>query len=288
MPGVLVKIRSLYRALPPAEKSVADCILKDPVGSPHKSVHEFAHDSSVSVASVSRFARKLGFGDFRDFKLELARETSTSVTGLYQAITTEDSDAEITRKVFVGTIKSLEDTLRVLTVPDLVKAAKAISSCRRLLFFGMGGSAVVAGDAALRFGYLDFQAESYADASLILLQAMRTRKGDVVVGISHSGRSSITVEGLKTARQQGALTIGISNYLKSPLKDVSSMYFCTSFPESRVKVAALSSRTDQLCLLDALRLLVARHTDHLWDVERVNTATERLLRTHGGTRRSGR
>jgi DNA-binding MurR/RpiR family transcriptional regulator len=284
MPGVIVKIKALYHSLPKAEKSVADCILADPPAAPQKSVHDFASQSGVSVASVSRFARTLGFGDFRSFNLELARETTVPLTGLYQAITPDDTDKEIVRKVFVGTIKSLEDTLRVLTVPDLVKAAKAISSCRRLLFFGIGGSGVVATDAAVRFGYLDFQAEAHTDASLVLLQAMRAGKGDVVVGISHSGRSAITVRGLKISKQRGALTIGISNYLRSPLRDASALFFCTSFPESRVKVAALSSRTDQICLLDALRLLVARYADNLWDMEGVNTVTEEVLRTRPSTR----
>ena len=45
-----------------------------------------------------------------------------------------------------------------------------------------------------------------------------------------------------------------------------------------MKVAAISSRVAQLCILDALYLLVARHKDGLWDVERANALTERMLR----------
>jgi DNA-binding MurR/RpiR family transcriptional regulator len=130
----------------------------------------------------------------------------------------------------------------------------------------------------MRFSYLDFQAEGFVDASQILLQAMRVRTGDVVVGISHSGRSSITVEGLKIARDRGGVTIGISNYPHSPLRDACKFFFCTSFPETRVNVAALSSRAAQLCVLDALYLLTARHARGIWDVERVNALTERMLR----------
>jgi RpiR family carbohydrate utilization transcriptional regulator len=160
-------------------------------------------------------------------------------------------------------------------------AARAIASGRRLIFFGIGGSGYVARDEALRFSYLDVQAEGYADASQILLQAMRVRPADVVIGISHSGRSSITVEGLKIARDRGGVTVGISNYLRSPLGDASRHFFCTSFPETKVKVAALSSRAAQLCVLDALYLLTARHIRSLWDVEKVNALTERMLRLKG-------
>lgn len=45
-----------------------------------------------------------------------------------------------------------------------------------------------------------------------------------------------------------------------------------------MKVAALSSRTAQLCVLDALYLLAARHARTSWDVEQVNALTERMLR----------
>ena len=174
MPGVLVKIRSLYSSLPKAERSVADFIQSNPERAPHRSVHEFAKAGGVSVASVSRFVRKLGFSDFKEFKLELARETTGTVQNLFSEITPADSDTEITRKVFLGNIKSLEDTLKMLSVQDLTQAAKAICACQRLVIFGIGGSGYVGHDAALRFSYLDLQAESYEDASRILLQCLLT------------------------------------------------------------------------------------------------------------------
>jgi DNA-binding MurR/RpiR family transcriptional regulator len=278
VPGVLVKIRSLYSSLPKAERKVADYILGNAEEAPHSSVREFARVGGVSVASVSRFVRTMGFGDFKDFKLELARETGATTRYLFEQITPKDTEEEIARKVFLGTIQSIEDTLKILSLADLAAAARAISTSKRLVLFGIGGSGHVARDEALRFSYLDFQAEGYVDASQILLQAVRVRPGDVAIGISHSGRSSVTVEGLRIARERGGVTIGISNYLRSPLREASRFFFCTSFPETRVKVAALSSRTAQLCVLDALYLLSARHARLNWDVDKVNELTERMLR----------
>jgi DNA-binding MurR/RpiR family transcriptional regulator len=273
-----VKIRSLYNSFPKAERNVADYILANAEDAPRSSVQQFARSGGVSVASVSRFVRKMGFADFKDFKLELARETGATAPYLFEQITQRDSDEEIARKVFLGTIRSIEDTLKLLSLPELVEAARAISASRRIMLFGIGGSGFVARDEAMRFSYLDFQAEGYMDSSQILLHAMRVRPGDAVIGISHSGRSSITVEGLRIAQERGGITIGISNYLRSPLREASRFFFCTSFPETKVKVAALSSRAAQFCVLDALYLLSARHARALWDVEKVNAVTERMLR----------
>jgi len=278
VPGVLVKIRSLYSSLPKAERAVADYILANAEAAPRRSVQQFARSGSVSVASVSRFVRKMGFVDFKDFKLELARETGVTGKYLFEQITRRDTDAEVARKVFLGTILSIEDTLKIMPLEDLVAAARAICTCKRLVLFGIGGSGYMARDEAMRFSYLDFQAEGFVDASQILLQAMRVHAGDVVIGISHSGRSSITVEGLRISRDRGGVTIGVSNYPRSPLREVSRYFFCTSFPETRVNVAALSSRAAQLCVLDALYLLTARHARRIWDVDNVNALTERMLR----------
>ena len=84
------------------------------------------------------------------------------------------------------------------------------------------------------------------------------KKDEVAVGISTSGHSAITVKALELAGQHGATAIGISNCLKSPLHRASNIFFCTSFPESRVTVAALSPLVAQICLIDAIYLLVAR------------------------------
>ena len=278
MSGVLVKIRSLYASLPSAERKVAQYILQNSERAPHRSVHEFAKAGGVSVASVSRFVRKLDFANFKDFKLDLARETTSAVQSLFQAIVPDDSDEKIVRKVFLGDIKSLDDTLQMLSFADMSAVAKAVCASKRLVFFGEGGSGYIAHDVALRFSYLDFQAEAYVDGSQILLQALRVKAGDVVIGISHSGRSAMTVEGTKIAQEMGALTVGISNYLRSPLRQASAIFFCTSFPENRVKVAAISSKVAQLCILDALYLLVARHKEGLWDVDRINALTEKMIR----------
>jgi DNA-binding MurR/RpiR family transcriptional regulator len=86
------------------------------------------------------------------------------------------------------------------------------------------------------------------------------------------------VESLKVASGNNAVTVGITNYMKSPIGEYSKYLLCTSFYESSVRAAALSSRVAQLCLLDALYLLTARYKEKLWDIADLNDLTEKLLR----------
>ena len=129
---------------------------------------------------------------------------------------------------------------------------------------------------------IDYMLTRFADQRFRKAKLLKAaKKNDAAVGISHSGRSAITVEALKIAGENGALTAGISNYLKSPLNKYSRYFFCTSFYENSVKVAAISSRIAQLCLIDALYLLAARYKNNVWDIENLNTLTEKLLRIEG-------
>jgi len=282
MAGVLARIRSLYESLPLGQRRVADYVLGHSDEIPFLSVHALSRAARVSTATISRFARSAGHASFKDFKRQLGTEARESFNGVYHAITARDDDEQIIAKVFSGNVQSLEETLKIVDRPALIRAAKAIAKSSRTVFWGIGSSGNIAHDAAMRFSQLGMPAEGCGDSYRMLTHAFRLKKGQVAVGISHSGRSAMTLEGLKLARQNGATIVGISNYLKSPLQAISDFFLCTSFPESRVKVAALSSRIAQMCMIDALYLLVARHTrGMLAAAEKLNIHTEEILRLPG-------
>jgi len=276
--GITTRIKSLSPDFTKAETKVAQYIMQHSEEVPFLSVYEVSSAVDVSVASVSRFVRRIGFSNFKDFKVELAKDSGTQVPDIYRAITPGDNNEEIVKKVFRGYVHSIEETLKILDVKNLIQVARILCRAGRVVLFGIGGSGIVAQDAALRLSHLDLQAEAYTDPLYIIIQARRMKKGDVVVGVSHSGRTRITCEAVRLAGQKGAITCGITNYMKAPLSNYTRYLFCTSFPEDKVKVAALSSRIAQLCIIDALYLLTAKNKDILWDTESLNRLTEQLLR----------
>ena len=68
----LMKIRSAYSSLPSAERKVADFILNDPKQASLMVINDIARASNVSVPSVTRLARKLGYDGFMEFRVALA------------------------------------------------------------------------------------------------------------------------------------------------------------------------------------------------------------------------
>ncbi|MHC4479073.1 MAG: MurR/RpiR family transcriptional regulator [Planctomycetota bacterium] len=279
MTGVLIRLRSLRASLPEAEKAVANYVLGNSKKVPFQSVSELAEAGRVSIASVSRLSKRLGFAGFNNFKIAVAKESvENGIAAIYQAITPGDRPGNIIEKVFHGNIKSLEDTLKVISKRALSRAARCICKSPRTVFFGIGSSDNIAADAALRFALLDIQSESYSDPHEILVHALRMKKTEVAVGISHSGRSEITCQALECAKSGGAATVGISNYPNSPLHKLSDVFLCTAFSESKVKVAALSSRIAQMCVIDALYLLTAYFKRTFRNAARINDYVERYIR----------
>ena len=276
--GVVVKLKSIYPSLSEVERKVADYIIRNYDKVPYQSISEIAETIGVSLPSITRVAKKIGYENFREFKVSLAKDEASSLNYLYSSIAKDDSDDVIVEKVFIGNMKTLEDTLKVLGKPQLINLAQKIVSAKRVVFFGIGSSSFVAAEAALRFSHLDVQAEACADPIQILLQAKRLTQGCIAVGISHSGRTRIVCDAIKTSKDNQAATCMITNYINAPIKEHCDYFFCTAHPESEVKAAALSSMLAQIALIDALYLLTARYKKHIWDIEALNQMFDKTLR----------
>jgi len=278
MPGIIAKLNSVYNSITDSEKRVANYIFKNEDRVPLQSIYEIAGHSSVSATTILRLIKKIGYSSFKKFKIDLAKDSANKLKDIYSGFNSKDSDESIIRKVFLGNIESIKSTMESINTDSLIKASNILLKAKRIVFFGVGGSRSVAFDSALRFSHLDIQAEAYCDELQIILQAKRLKRGEVAVGISHSGRTSLIIESLNIARKNGATTIGISNYMDSPISKVCDYIFYTLFKEDRVRTAALSSNIAQLCIISSMYILVAKNKNKLWNINSLNHLVDDLLR----------
>jgi len=97
MPGVLIKVKSITRNLTEAERRVAHYICQNPEKTALTSISELADVNQVSIASVSRLSKRLGYSNFKEFKTEIVHELlpNSNISSIYQAITPEDNEEEI-------------------------------------------------------------------------------------------------------------------------------------------------------------------------------------------------
>jgi len=276
----LVKIRSHYPFMKKAEQKVADFILKNDKEAVGLPITEVARRSGVSVATVSRFYQNLSFDSYQDFRIRLAQDLVSPLAEIYEDIEKGDSSTDIIQKVFRKNIESLRDTQKILDTKSLLKAARAISKAKAVHLFGIGGSAVIARDARIQFLHLGISTSCYDDVYLQLLSAISLKRGEVAIGISHSGKTKSTVDFLSLAKKAKATTICITNYANSPITKVSDICLLTAFRESKVQSAAISSRIAQLSIVDVLYILVAmqKSGEIIPQVREIDEQVERYLR----------
>lgn len=255
--GCLLRIKSAIEIFKPAEKAVADFVLANPEQVMHMSVSESARDIGVGESTVIRFCRSLGYKGYQEFKLRLAQDLVEPVEFIHENIAFSDTTADLAQKVFQTNIQAVGNTMKALDPQMIEVAAKALSHARRVDIYGVGYSSFTALDAKLKFVRLGLVADAYGDAHLQAMAAASLKKGDVAIGISHSGSTKDVVDALAGARKAGAATISITNFSPSPITRASDVVLLTASPESPLGGEVLTSRIAQLCVLDVLSVALA-------------------------------
>ena len=145
--------------------------------------------------------------------------------------------------MFAGNARSLEDTLQIVNHRELIGSGNALAKAPRLLFFGIGSSGYLAQDAALRFSQLCIPAEAYFDAYQVLVHGTYLKKGEAAIGISHSGRSAITVKALDLAHRGGVKLVYGTDLLGAMHKDQLSEFALRSEVQAPIDIIRSATST---------------------------------------------
>jgi DNA-binding MurR/RpiR family transcriptional regulator len=261
--SLTARIHGLLPALTPAQIRVATEVLRDPAAVSSSTIGELAARCGTSLPSVTRFCLALGLSGYAELRLALAAEGGRSSTsweeGTGADVGPDDSLDHVLRTLLQADARALEDTVAELDVDALGKAVHAISDARRIDLYAVGGSAGVAEDLRLRLHRIGRGANSWSDVHNALTSAALLGAGDVAVGISHSGETLEVLEPLQRAGRQGALTVAITNYPRSPLARAADLVLITAASRDvTFRTGGLSGRHAQLLVLDALFIGVAQ------------------------------
>ena len=274
--GCIVRIQGMFSSFTPAEKRVAEAILAEPEAIVLASISEVAERSNGSEAAVSRFARKIGYGSFAEFKLALSRDLVTPTQAIYEEVELDDDVETVVAKVAAGNIRAIDDSVRTLDQAALAEAARRIAAANRVGFFGFGGSAIAALDAMNHFMRALGSAFHLVDSHDQAIWAALSGPGDVLLLASHSGSSRDLVELASLASEAGAFVIAITNFGGSELAQAAHLNLFTSTREGRFREEALSSRIATLTVIDILYVLVAlqRPEEMAERAEKIRVAVE--------------
>ncbi len=274
MQNCLAYIRASFPSLSDKERVIANYIIEHPEKIIHLSINELAEETACAEATIFRLCKRLGFKGYQALKISLAKEVVHPIQNLHEAIQEDDSLPVIAHKVFTTNIEALRDTLEILEETTLNQAISLLVQARRIDLFGVGGSSSIILDAYHKFVRTGIPTFYHSDSHLQAIQASLLQKGDVVLGVSHSGVNKDILENLKIAKEAGAHIITITRYGKTPISQLADVSLFTASRETIFRSEALSSRLAQLCIIDALYvgMAVTRFEETMSNTEKVREA----------------
>ena len=259
MSKTLLNIKIHYDEFSKTEKKIADFLMQNPDCILPLFITELAEKCGTSEATVVRFAKRLGFDGYQQLKIAIAQESN--VRPVSENITQQDDAFDIFSKVCQDIYCSLEKTKQAVDKQALQACCDALRSADKILVFGLGNSASVALDTAHKMFRLGLNAVAYTDNHMQAIAAAHTNAHSVIIGISHSGASKDIVHALQIAKQNGATTIAVTNFEKSPIDKVSDIILHTVSDETNYRILGLSSRIAQLAIIDTIYSYLVCHID---------------------------
>jgi RpiR family transcriptional regulator, carbohydrate utilization regulator len=257
---MLDRIKASLPSLAPAEQRVGKLVLADPRAFANLPVTELADRSHVSKPTVVRFCRSMGYDGLSDFKLKLAGSVSEGVPFIHRSVDVDDKTSDIAVKVIDNTVAAFLKYRNDASSFALDHAAQALAETqktgRRIEFYGVGNSGIVAQDAQHKFFRLGVNAIAYSDGHMQVMSASMLKPGDCAVIISNSGRTRDLMDACDIAKKQGATTIVITAS-GSPLASAGHIHLTADHPEGYDKYSPMVSRLLHLLIIDILATTVA-------------------------------
>ncbi len=257
---MLERIKSTLSSLTPAEERVGKLLLSDPRTFGTLPVAELADRAKVSKPTVVRFCRSVGYKGLSDFKLKLAGTLSEGVPFIHRNVGAQDRSNEVLAKVIDNTVAAFLKYRNDASTAAIDKASDAIALClkkgKRLQFFGVGNSGIVAQDAQHKFFRLGFHTISHSDGHLQIMSASLLGPGDCLVVFSNSGRTRDLLDSCEIAKKNGATTVVVTAS-GSPLSQAGKIHLAADHPESYERFSPMVSRLLHLMIVDVLATTVA-------------------------------
>ena len=150
-------------------------------------------------------------------------------------------------------------------------AVERLGRAGRVEWVGVASAGLVAAEGALKLRKLGVDSIAHADGHQQVMSAALLGQGDVLIVVSHSGRTLDVLESAEAARAGGASVIAITGVTASPLARLADTVLPTVSFDTAFQVEPMASMLAQLAMVQVLFLALLEAGGH--------AAVDRLART---------
>ena len=256
----LTIIEQRLPALHGASRRVAEAIVRDPWSILGMTIYDVAAAAGVSLPSVTRFCRAVGYTGFRELvqgiAQSLGRLEAKDLETAEQAAGAPNAIPDVVGAVVRQQIEALQITARTIDLETIQQATQVIAKAQRVFVLGHGAAYVPALGMAIKLNWAGVSAVA-TSLDMFTNQIVAIGPNDVVIGLSHQGRTRDTIDMLALAREFGAKTIGITTVPQSPLGAVSDISITVFTPEAARAGTFLIAFDTLMVIADVLAALVS-------------------------------
>lgn len=250
------RIQSMLECFTESERKIATYLLNTGESSRNLTSAGIAQKINVGQSSVVKFAQKLGYEGFSDFKLALWGEAvvdkNQGESIIHSSISVHDSLSVVARKLVFEKCDVLEKTLLLNNEARLMQGVHMINQANRILLVGIGASGLVAQDFCYKLLKIGKSVSYQQDAHVQLASAQALSPGDLLLAISLSGALREVNQCAIEAKANGANCLVITSINKNKLHELADHALYVLSKERSIRSSAMTSRIAQMSLIDIL------------------------------------
>ncbi len=256
MGNILIQMAEI-KDLSPSERHVVDYILEHYEDACNMGIVELGEKTFTSTTTVKRLCRKLGVESYTDFRMLLSAAqygyTHQEMPNGDQApVSRYSSVVEIVEKVSQQNASSILKTSQILDGEALEKVVGLMAQAKRIDFYGVGPSHVVAADAQIKCMRLKIPSSAFSDRVSMLTSAKAYSEGALAFLISYTGETDDIVEIARVLRKQQVPTVALTSSGGNTLSNLCQYNLYVDASESWDRLGGMSSRISTLNIIDAL------------------------------------
>ncbi|MCD7756329.1 MAG: MurR/RpiR family transcriptional regulator [Firmicutes bacterium] len=256
MGNILIKMAEI-KDLSPSERHVADYILEHYKDVCSMGIVELSEKTFTSTTTVKRLCRKLGIDSYTSFRMMLSAAQNQYkhqdiLRGNRAPVSRYDSVGEVLEKVSQQNAASILDTSHIVDGATLETVVSLMAAAKRIDFYGVGPSNVVAKDAQFKCMRLKIPSTAFSDRVSMLIQAKNTENGVLAFLISYTGETDDIIEVAQELRRHRVDTVALTASTDNSVARICKYTLCVDASESWDRLGGMSSRISTLNVIDAL------------------------------------
>ncbi|HLO65906.1 MAG TPA: MurR/RpiR family transcriptional regulator [Holophaga sp.] len=204
------------RGLSSSQRRIADCVLARMGEAAFWGVEEMAEHSQSSVATVVRFAQKLGYTGFLELRQALVAQAKRRDKGGERLFQAPEEAAATLLEVARRDVANIEQMIHGVNEALLQEVVRSLKGARHRVAIGRGVSQIMAGQLAYLLTQAGLPTIEGSPADFAS-QASNLDARDLLIAFSFHPYSTETLDAATYARRKGLRVLAFTDKLGAPI-----------------------------------------------------------------------